>query len=171
METKISEVHKVNEGVEVVFEEERGVTKRTFVHSLVIGDENFKKIRDVMLTDERVRAKNKKNKTWEIFYPDGTSSMMNYDPIKKVEEEIKQVRRKEDKIKELHQLVVKGLVKGLSHTHQDGRLDDIDFWRKRCNLFNEFSKCVLDIITDQNPQYAEKNLKEIAEDGYSGKED
>ncbi len=24
----------------------------------------------------------KRNKTWELFYPDGTSSLMNYDPLK-----------------------------------------------------------------------------------------
>ena len=118
-----------------------------------------------------IRNKNKNNKTWELFYPDGTSSLMTYDPIKRIEEQLKLERRKEDKIMELHKLVVKGLVNGLSHTSRDGRLDDINFWRGRCSLFNEFSKCVLDIITDQDPKYAEKNLIEIAEEGYHDKED
>lgn len=171
MESKVIEVHKVNEGVEVVFEEERGITKRTFVHSLVIGDEAFGKIKNIMLTDERIRSKNKKNKTWELFYPDGTSSLMNYDPTKKAEEESAGVKKKIERIKELHQLTVNGLVNGLSHTHQDGRLDDIDFWVKRCKLFDSFSHCVLDIITDQNAEYSEKDLKEISKEGYHGKED
>ena len=70
------------------------------------------------------------------------------------------------RVMKLHNLVVKGLVNGLSHTSGDERLEDINFWRKRCNLFNEFSKCVLDIVTDQNPKYAEKNLKEVAKEGY-----
>jgi len=96
-------------------------------------------------TDKKIREKNKKNKTWELFYPDGTSSMMNYDPIEFEKEKAKKVLDKEKKIMELHNLVVNGLVNGLSHTSRDERLNDIHFWRKRCNLFNEFSKCVLDI--------------------------
>ena len=32
-------------------------------------------------TDKKVRKDCKKNKTWELFYPDGTSSLMNYNPI------------------------------------------------------------------------------------------
>ena len=75
-------------------------------------------------------------------------------------------KRKEKKIKELHGLVVTGIVNGLSHTHKDGRLDDINFWRSRCELFNLFSLCVLDIVTNQNYKYSEKELKEIAEEGY-----
>lgn len=73
---------------------------------------------------------------------------------------------KEKKIMELHKLVVNGLVNGLSHTSRDERLKDIDFWRRRCLLFNEFSKGVLDLITNQNHQYAEKELKRIAKEGY-----
>lgn len=72
-----------------------------------------------------------------------------------------------DKIKEWHKLVVKGLVNGLSHTARDERLDDIDFWRKRCRLFNSFSKCVLDLITNQTYQYSEKDLEDIAREGYN----
>ena len=70
------------------------------------------------------------------------------------------------KIKEWHNLVVNGLVNGLSYTAMDGRTEDIDFWRKRCNLFNAFSKCVLNLETDQDYQYSEKDLKEIAAEGY-----
>ena len=107
-----------------------------------------------------------KNNCWELFYPDGTSSLMTYDPIKYEKDKIKKIQDKINKIIKLHNLVVTGLVKGLSHTSRDGRLDDINFWRGRCNLFNEFSQCVLDIVTDQDSQYAEKQLKEIAEEGY-----
>ena len=67
---------------------------------------------------------------------------------------------------EWHRLVVNGLVNGLSVTSQDKRLDDIDFWRKRSQLFSEFAKCVLDLETEQNYQYSEKNLGEIAKEGY-----
>ena len=70
------------------------------------------------------------------------------------------------KIKEWHNLVVNGLVNGLSHTARDKRLNDINFWRKRSQLFNEFSLCVLSLVNEQNYEYAEKNLKEIAEEGY-----
>ena len=75
-----------------------------------------------------------------------------------------------NKINEWHKLVVMGLVNGLSHTHRDGRLEDINFWRKRSQLFGEFSKCVLDLETEQNYEYSEKNLIDIAEEGYKLKE-
>lgn len=110
--------------------------------------------------------KKEKTPTWRLIYPDKTESLMNYDPIEKIKKEVKGHEKRESKIRELHNLVVTGLVKGLSHTSRDGRLNDINFWRKRCNLFNEFSKAVLDIVTEQNSEYAEKNLKEIAEEGY-----
>lgn len=32
-----------------------------------------------------------KNKTWRIIYPDKTESLMNYDPIKKAEKELKRI--------------------------------------------------------------------------------
>ena len=114
--------------------------------------------------------RNYKTNYWELYYPDGTSSMMTYDPIEFEKEKVKKFLDKEKKIMEWHNLVVKGLVNGLTHTYQDERLNDINFWRKRCDLFNEFSKCVLDISTNQNYEYAEKNLKEIAEEGYKAKE-
>ena len=69
-----------------------------------------------------------------------------------------------------HKDVVIGLVRGLSHIHRDGRLNDIDFWRSRSELFNTFSCCVLEILTDQIYKYSEKDLKEIAKGGYK-KED
>jgi len=110
--------------------------------------------------------KKQKYKTWRIIYPDGTYSMMTYDPIEHEKEKIKGLKEKESKMLEWHKLVVKGLVKGLSHTHRDGRLDNIDFWRKRSQLFDAFAHCILNSITDQDYQYSEKDLKEIAEEGY-----
>ena len=111
-----------------------------------------------------------KNEVWKLTYPDGTTSMMTYDPIKFEREKAKKILDKEKKIMECHNLVVNGLVNGLSHTSRDERLDDINFWRSRCNLFNEFSHCVLNIVTDQIYEYSEKNLKEIAKDGYKKNE-
>jgi len=71
------------------------------------------------------------------------------------------------KIEEWHKLVVNGLVNGLSHTARDGRTDNIDFWRLRSRLFNAFGKCVLDLITNQDYQYSEKDLKDTAKQGYN----
>lgn len=119
-------------------------------------------------SEQEIREKCKKNKCWEVFYPDGTSSLMTYDPIRREKEIAKKYSDKLSKIRELHKLVVNGLVNGLSHTHQDGRKEDIVFWRKRCNLFDSFSHCVLDIITDQCYEYSEKDLKEISKEGYNG---
>ncbi len=107
-----------------------------------------------------------KNKTWRIMYPDGTESMMTYDPIKFEKEKAKKILEREKQIMKLHNLVVTGLVNGLSHTSRDERLNDIDFWRKRCFLFNEFSHCVLNIVTNQTCEYSEKELKRIAKEGY-----
>lgn len=38
--------------------------------------------------DIDIRKECKKNKVWELFYPDGTSSLMSYDPIENVKENI-----------------------------------------------------------------------------------
>ena len=70
------------------------------------------------------------------------------------------------KIMEWHNLVNSGLVNGLSFTSRDERLDDINFWRTRSSLFNEFSHCVLNLITEQTYEYSEKELKRIAKEGY-----
>ena len=91
---------------------------------------------------------------------------MTYDPIEHEKDKIKKIKDKEKKIIEWHKLVVNGLVNGLSHTHRDGRLDDINFWRSRSELFDAFGHCVLDLLTDQTYEYSEKDLKEIAKEGY-----
>ncbi len=71
------------------------------------------------------------------------------------------------KAKEWHQYVVIGLTKGLTHTHRDERLDDIDWVRKRLRLFESFSRCIMDTIWGNDNQYNEKELKEVAEEGYT----
>lgn len=65
-----------------------------------------------------------------------------------------------------HNLVVEGLVNGLSHTIIDERINDIHFWRLRSRLFGSFSRCVLNLITNQSWEYDEKELLEIANYGY-----
>lgn len=67
---------------------------------------------------------------------------------------------------EWHSLVVQGLVNGLSHTHRDGRIEDINFWKQRSILWNEFAMCVQDLMTNQDYKYSEENLKEYAKMGY-----
>jgi len=104
-----------------------------------------------------------KNKTWRIIYPDKTESIMNYDPIKQAEEKTKKI---EKKFKEWHNLVVQGLVNGLSHTNMDGRTEKKDFWQKRSILWNEFAMCVQNLMTNQDYKYSEENLKRIAKEGY-----
>ncbi len=111
-----------------------------------------------------------KHKTWSIKYPDGTESLMTYDPIKHEQDKFKKFKEKESMIRKWHKFVVNGLVNGLSHTHRDGRLNDVDFWRKRCRLFDSFAHCILDLATDQDYQSSEKELKEIAKEGYKKEE-
>jgi len=101
----------------------------------------------------------KKIETWKVIYPDKSERLFNYCPFEKSKEE-------ELAIKELKKILIKGIVNGLSKTHQDGRLNEIDFWRKRCNLFNTFSLCVLDIVEENNYKLHEKELNKIAEVGY-----
>ena len=79
------------------------------------------------------------------------------------EQESNEIKRR---ILDLHNYIIMGVVNGLSYTHQDKRLENIDFWIKRCELFSLFSKCVMDFIWDNNSKYSEKRLKEIAEEGY-----
>ena len=71
-----------------------------------------------------------------------------------------------DKIKEWHNLVVKGLVNGLTHTIKDGRTNDINWVRKRLELWESFARCVYALEIGQTFEYDEKNLKEIAKEGY-----
>ncbi|HEY0090116.1 MAG TPA: hypothetical protein VGB37_14815 [Candidatus Lokiarchaeia archaeon] len=71
-----------------------------------------------------------------------------------------------EKIQALNNIVIIGIVNGLSHTHTDGRTEDINFWKLRSELFNEFFICVKSLLSNQNYSYAEKRLIEIAQEGY-----
>lgn len=42
--SKITEIYKVREGVEIVFEEQRGMTNRTYINTFVIDKETLDKI-------------------------------------------------------------------------------------------------------------------------------
>lgn len=70
------------------------------------------------------------------------------------------------KILEWHRLVVQGMVNGLTHTMRDGRIDDINWVRGRLKLWESFGRCIMDLETGQDYQYPEKDLKEIAKEGY-----
>ena len=72
------------------------------------------------------------------------------------------------KIQEWHGLVVNGLCNGLTHTHRDGRNNDIDWVRKRLALFESFSRCVMNFQWGQNyKEFPEKELIEVSKEGYS----
>jgi len=73
----------------------------------------------------------------------------------------------QEKLKKWSNLINQGLCNGLTHTHMDERRDDIDWLRKRLSLFENFSKCVMNFQWGNDWNYNEKELKEIAEDGYS----
>lgn len=69
-------------------------------------------------------------------------------------------------ILKFHNLVVKGLVNGLSHTEQDGRTEELEFWRQRSILFDRFGHCVMNLITDQSYDIDLHELNEVAKNGY-----
>jgi len=71
-----------------------------------------------------------------------------------------------NKCQEWHQYVVIGLNKGLTHTIPDGRVNDIVWVRRRLELFEAFSRCVMNTIWGNDIQYNLKELKEVAEEGF-----
>jgi len=71
-----------------------------------------------------------------------------------------------DKIKEWHKLVIIGLNNGLTHTIHDGRRENIEWVRMRMFLFNYFTKCIMDLETNQDWSINENNLKRISEEGW-----
>jgi len=75
------------------------------------------------------------------------------------------------KIREWHQMVIKGLVGGLSRVQPDlyKRKEDIEFWRRRCNMFDAFTHCIMDLETNQDWSYSEKDLKQWSDAGYINK--
>jgi len=70
------------------------------------------------------------------------------------------------KCKEWHKYIVIGLNKGLTHTIHDGRINDINWVRGRLELFESFSRCVMDTIWGNPFDSHLKELKEVAEEGY-----
>ena len=72
------------------------------------------------------------------------------------------------KLKKWHSLVVNGLTNGLTHTHRDGRNNDINWVRKRLALFESFSRCVMDYEWGNNTKdFSEKELKKVSVEGYT----
>lgn len=111
-------------------------------------------------------TKKTKSKVWEMTYPDGSISTMNFDPIKKATKERDEFNKK---IMEWHNLIVKGLNNGLTHTIHDGRVKNIEWVRKRLRLWEAFGRCVFNLHIRQDYKYDEKELKEVAEEGYKKK--
>ena len=52
MTQSITKIHQVIEGIEIIYEEERGISKRTYTQSLVIDKKDFKKIKEMMDKNE-----------------------------------------------------------------------------------------------------------------------
>lgn len=75
-------------------------------------------------------------------------------------------KKLKDKIDEWHNAVVQGMINGLTHTIWDGRRDDINWVRKRLALWEAFGRCVYALRTGNDYQYDEKDLFEIAREGY-----
>ena len=71
-----------------------------------------------------------------------------------------------NKIKGWKSLVTKGLCNGLSHTYRDGRINDIEWVRKRLALWESFGRCIYALHNNQDYKSDEKTLKEVAEEGY-----
>lgn len=70
------------------------------------------------------------------------------------------------KINEWHNMVVTGLVGGLTHTIPDGRTNDIKWVRGRLDLWEAFGRCVYALSVGNSYESDEKELKEIAKYGY-----
>ena len=75
-------------------------------------------------------------------------------------------RHHSKKIQEWHNLIVKGLNNGLTHTIDDGRRDDIVWVRRRLELWESFGRCVMNLENNQDYSSPEKELKEVAELGF-----
>ena len=105
----------------------------------------------------------KRKKVWELFSPDKCISLTTYDPVKYEKDKANKFNKK---IKEWHNMVVSGLVNGLSHTHRDGRINDINWVRKRGSLFEAFGRCMFDYHNEQDYESNERELLEISKEGY-----
>jgi len=74
------------------------------------------------------------------------------------------------KIQEWYNAIVEGLNNGLAHTTWDGRRDDINWVRKRLELWEAFGRCVFAFYNEQDWSSNEKDLFEIAKEGYKFKQ-
>ena len=74
------------------------------------------------------------------------------------------------KIQEWVNLIVKGLNNGLTHTINDGRINDIDWVRRRLDLWESFGRCLIALEREQNYEHDERELVKIAELGYKKEE-
>ncbi len=70
------------------------------------------------------------------------------------------------KVKEWHDMVVTGLVNGLSHVCGDDRREDIVWVRRRLRLWESFARCMINLETGQDYQYSEKDLLNASKQGY-----
>jgi len=78
--------------------------------------------------------------------------------------------KEKERLLEFHNLVVKGLCNGLTHTDRDGRNEDIVWVRRRLRLWESFGRTVFDCLLKLNDySYSLKELKEVAELGYEKK--
>ena len=71
----------------IIFVPEDFDTKETIL-AFKSGFEKALAMKDGQRGDMQVRKENKNRNSWELFYPDGTSSLMNYDTIKQRTDEI-----------------------------------------------------------------------------------
>lgn len=83
----------------------------------------------------------------------------------------KEYKKFQKKLKEWHGYIINGLTNGLTHTHRDGRNNDIEWVRSRLLLWEAFGRCVMDFQWGNNyKEFAEKELKQVAREGYSRSE-
>ncbi len=67
-----------------------------------------------------------------------------------------------------HNLVVKGLNNGLTHTIWDGRKEDIEWVRGRLELWESFGRTLFNFLMEYNDySYSLRDLKEISKKGYN----
>ena len=121
-------------------------------YSVWIKDKNYP-------AHQKCIPKKDKPKSWEIKYPNGNISLMNYDPFEKQRENKKLISK-------WHGMVVTEIVNGLTHTIPDGRCHDINWVKGRLNLWEAFGRCVYALSVGNSYESDERDLKQISEEGY-----
>lgn len=107
-----------------------------------------------------------KPKSWEIKYPDGNILTTNYNPFDEHKENLQKQKENKKLISKWHNMIVTGLVNGLTHTIPDGRQKDINWVRSRGILWEAFGRCVMALEWGNSYEFDERDLKEISEEGY-----